>query len=180
MQIDDKDLVSFKKSCAKEGIEYKNEEEYRKAAQDLYDLAELLYKVYREDRGRKEKLKNNPKGFAFASEGRMCRLCGNGVKGDMWFDKWGMKCLDCQEALNKKIVPGYVFNDDKNARHITESTLSWKAGIRSQTIRKLVRQGKLSARILPQGTYVFLQKENPDLFGVIETELEELASKKAR
>lgn len=180
MVVSDKDLARFKKSCAKEGIEYKNEEEYRKAAQDLYVLAELLYKIYREDRGRQDRLKANPKGFAFASEGRMCKLCGDGVRGDMWFDKWGMKCLDCQEALNKKIVPGYVFNDDKNARHITESTLSWRAGIRSQTISKLVRQGKLKARILPRGTYVFLLKENPHLFDVIEAELEELTIKKAR
>lgn len=178
--VSDKDLASFKKSCAKEGIEYKSEEEFRKAAQDLYDLAGLLYRAYCEDRERKDKLKDNPKGFAFASDGRMCKLCGDGVRGDMWFDKWGMKCFDCQKALNKKIIPGYVFNDDNYERHITESRLAWKASIRSQTIRKLVRQGKLKARILPQGTCVFLQKENPNLFDVIETELEQLASKKAR
>jgi hypothetical protein len=82
----------------------------------------------------------------------------------MYFDKWGAKCPDCQEALNKNIIPGYVFKDRDNHKHITASELSWRHKLPYQTIKKLIRQNKLKARTIPKSnTLVFLRKENPDL-----------------
>ncbi len=117
-----------------------------------------------DEKQREERLKSEPMGYAFPAERRTCHLCGQTCSDqDMWYDKWGMKCLDCQYALNKKIIPGYVFKDYDNKQHITASTLSWRFKIHSATIRKLVRQGKLKARIIPGNrTMIFLVKENQE------------------
>jgi len=89
----------------------------------------------------------------------------------MWYDKWGQKCMTCQKALDKKIVPGYCFDDYKNEKHITDRTMKLQLGVRAAVIRKLVRQGKLKARVVPgSGVLVFLKKENPNITGVIEAD----------
>ena len=170
--ISEKSLAEFKKICDDKGIKYDTEAEYRDSAQNLLNFFELLYDMSKEDLLRKKRLETEPKGFEMESEGRTCHLCGrSNYDLKLWYDKWGMKCMDCQNALDKKIIPGYVFKDYKNEKHITASTLSWKMDIRQQTIRKLVRQGKLKAREIPgTRTLVFLRKENPDIAAVIEAE----------
>jgi hypothetical protein len=185
VEVTEKDIEDFKKSCKKNGIEYKTDQEYREAAYNLYGFAELLFKIYREEKARENRLKDEPKGFAFPGEGRMCPLCGHGVGNDenMWFDKWGMKCMPCQNALNKKIIPGYVFKDHDNDKHITASRLEWKLKVKQQTIRKLVREDKLKARVITGHKYgdvlVFLRKENPNLKSIIETAKNEVLERKA-
>ena len=166
-------LNKYIKICEKEGRVYDSEDKYREEAQNLLNFAELVYDMAKEELIRKNRLKKEPKGFEMEDEGRTCSLCGRAAYGElkMWYDKWGMKCMDCQNALNKKIIPGYVFKDRDNNRHVTASTLSWKLEVRDSTIKKLVRQGKLKPRIIPGSeTMVFLATENPDIVAVIEHE----------
>lgn len=176
MPLTDKDYAEFKKICDKEGITYKTEAEYHESANNLVNFVDILIKIDQEEKARERHLEKEPKGFAFESRGRTCSLCGHHVDGEMWYDKWGMKCMDCQQALNKKLVPGYVFKDHKNEKHITASQLSWRFKIHIQTIKKLVRQGKLKARVLPHGPMVFLRRENRDLKAIIETEIKQKSS----
>jgi len=170
-QLRDKDYEGFKKVCEKEGIKYETEAEYKEAADNLVNFFSLLIEMDQEQKGWERRLEKEPGGFVLPSEGRTCPLCKRCMYEDMWYDKWGMKCYNCQAALNKKIVPGYVFKDHKNLKHFTDSELSWKTKLHIQTIRKLVRQGKIKARVIPKGPMVFLKRENPDLGAVIETEL---------
>ena len=175
--ISEERYAEFKRICEKEGIKYDTEEQYRDAARSLVTFVDALCRISAEERQRELRLEQEPNGFMMIGEGRTCSLCKQNISGDMWYDKWGMKCTDCQAALSKKIVPGYVFKDHKNENHITASALSWRFDLRIQTIRKLVRQGKLKAREVPgNGTLVFLRRENPDLLETIETEK---ASKKS-
>jgi hypothetical protein len=171
--ISDESLEKFKKIMKEEkDYVYPTDAEARKAAQDMVNFVELLYDIWREEERRMTRLKQEPKGFALKGEGRMCSLCGDGIGDeDMWYDKWGLKCMFCQQALNKRLLPGYVFKDSKNEKHITATKLSWKLDIRHQTINKLVRQGKLKARVVPgknRDTLVFLKKENPNLVHIVE------------
>lgn len=171
MQLSEESLKEFKELCAKEGISYKTEAEYRQAAQNLLNFAEVVVDIAHEKLQREKRLKEHPNGFEMEGEGRNCSLCRKSVYGEekIWFDKWGFKCKDCKDAYDKKILPGYVFKDYDNEKHITGSTLSWKFNIRTQTIRKLVRQGKLKAREIPRsGVLVFLKKENPDIARVLD------------
>jgi hypothetical protein len=170
VDLTEKDLADFKKLFEKEGITYDTEAEYREAAYNIVNLCDLALQVAMEEKARDKRLKNEPKGFSFKGEGRMCSLCKHGVADDMWYDKWGMKCLDCQDAFNKKIVPGYVFKDRDNEKSVTDSTLAYKTGINVRTIRKLVRRGDIKVRILPKGPMVILRKENPNLLAILAKE----------
>lgn len=179
MQLTDKDYERFKQSFEKEGIKYETEKEYREAINNLVAYAELAFDIAKEEYYRLQRLKDEPKGFLFLGEGRTCTLCCRNIMGDMWYDKWGQKCMDCQGAYNKKIVPGYVFKDRDNHRYITASTLSWQFKVPTQTINKLIRSGILKARVVPHNDYgstvIFLRSENPNLPDVIEHELARLA-----
>lgn len=181
MSISDMDLEEFLKISKKEGIEYKNREEAKRSADDLIKLAELMYDIYQEDKARKDRLEKEPNGYSMNGNGRSCALCSQPVSGDMWYDKWGMKCMDCHEAFKKKIVPGYVFTDKDNLKHVTASTLSWKLDIPVITIKKLVRQKRLKARYIESNdTIVFLRNENPDIKKVIEEEKIELSKRRKK
>ncbi len=166
-------IEEFKRIYKKEFKKDITDEDARETVTNLLNYADLLIEMALDEKQREDRLKSEPNGYAFSGEGRTCHVCGQTCSDqDMWYDKWGMKCLNCQEALNKKIIPGYVFKDYDNKHHITASTLSWKCNIRSVTIRRLVRQGKLKARvILTSNTMIFLRKENPDLGLIITTEI---------
>jgi hypothetical protein len=168
MNMTDKEYAEFKALCKEKGIYYDTEAEYREAARNLLQYVKLSYDLAREHYGWEQRLKKEPAGFAIASEGRSCCLCHQSVIGEVWYDKWGMKCMTCQEALNKKIVPGYVFKDSDNNRHVTASQLSWKYGLHQQTINKLIRQGRIKPRIIPKGITLFLKSENPELPKIIQ------------
>jgi hypothetical protein len=102
MEMTDKEYAEFKALCKEKGISYETEAEYKEAARDLLQFVKLSYDLAREHYGWEQRLKDEPKGFAIASEGRSCCLCHTSVFGEVWYDKWGMKCMTCQSALNKK------------------------------------------------------------------------------
>lgn len=179
-RISDELMEEFKEIAKEKGIEFKSDFEARESAENLVRLFEVLIKVDQEEQARKAKLKDNPKGFQMQGEGRTCALCHSSYDQLMWYDKHGMKCLACQEAIDKRIVPASVLKDKDNKEHILGSTLAWKLDIRTVTLKKLVRQGKLNARIIPKsGELVFLRKENPNFAAIIEEELAAMAQKKA-
>ena len=77
----------------------------------------------------------------------------------MWYDKWGQKCLPCQEAVNKKIIPGSICFNDKvwyskwNLEHFFK--------LKSPQITKLFKSGVLKARVVPAtGFRVYMIKDN--------------------
>lgn len=171
MTLTDKQLDEFIAISEKEGIKYKTRAEAQDSAQNLVQLCDIVLKMGIEEDTRQKRLKKEPKGFAISGEGRTCLVCRNHISEDMWYDKWGQKCMACQEAVNKKIVPGYICKDDKNEKHITASNLSYKTRVKAQIIKKLVREDKLKPRIVKgNGTMVFLRKENPDILEIIEQE----------
>jgi len=171
-EISEKHLKEFKAICEEKGITYETEAEYRDAANNLVGFLDILIQSDMEERGRKERLKAEPKGFALEGKGRNCSLCGHSVyEGDGWYDKWGFKCMNCQDAVDKKKIPGSLCGDWDHKKCITDSTLSWKAGLHMQTIRKLIRNGKIKGRQIPNGPYLILRKDNPNLIDVIDVEI---------
>ncbi len=178
LNINEKEIDRFIKLSKDGGVVYKSRAEASEAAHRLFDVYDLLFQEAMKEMKREGKLKDHPKGFALESNGRMCSLCSSSVTGDIWYDKWGMKCMACHEAFKKKIVPGYVFRDDDNEKHITASQLQWEFDIRHQTIKKLIRQGRLKVRTVKgNGTIVFLKSENPDLIKIIEKDREQREAK---
>lgn len=170
--INDKELDEFIALSEKKGIKYKDRNEARDAAQRLVSFIEILHEGAMEQMEWDKRLEKEPKGFAIPSSGRTCSLCKRNVQGEVWWDKWGMKCLDCQAALDKKIIPGYVFTDRDNERHITGSELHWRFGIHPKTIQRLVRSGELKPRVVKSktstATLIFLKRENINLPEIIQ------------
>ena len=167
--VSDERVLELKKILNKQGVKYDDEATYSEVANGLVDFYGMLGEWEDEERRLKQRLNESPKGFAISGEGRNCPLCRRSIAEDMWYDKWGQKCMSCQGALDQKIVPGYCFDDYKNEKHITDQTMKLKLNVRTATIRKLVRHGELKARIVPgSGVLVFLKKENPNLVEIIE------------
>lgn len=167
MDIPDKESQWFMKEAKKDGIKLEADEEYKQLQRDMHALADLTYDIWRFQKSLDRRLEEQPEGFAFPAEGRMCRLCMGGGAGDFWYDKRGMWCMDCQTAYAKKIIPGYVFTDDKNKRHISETTLVVRHGADRKEIRKCIKEGILRPRRIEHEqttpSLIFLESENPNL-----------------
>lgn len=170
-QVSDKYLAEFKQLCEEKDIKYDTDDEYREAARNLLGFVDVLVEIDMNQRQLKKRLETEPKGFAMAGEGRNCSLCKRSVYDeDGWYDKWGFKCPACQNAVNKRIIPGSLCRDHGNEKYITESNLAWETGLHTQTIRKLIRQGKIKARQIPKGASIILRKDNPNIADVLNEE----------
>lgn len=137
----------------------------------LVDYFNLLIEIDQQEKARFAKLKSIPKGFPMDGEGRHCGLCFKSVYDTPgWFDKWGFKCTNCQDAVNKKKVPGSLCRDHDQKKYVTESYLSHISGLHHRTIQKLIKQGRIKARQVPKGPALIIWKDNPNLIDVIESE----------
>jgi hypothetical protein len=171
--LNDKDYEQFKKISEKEGVTYESDFEMRQSADNLIGFFNILIEMDQAERSRKNRLESKPKGFSLAGEGRSRSLCGRGVyESDGWYDKWGFKCMDCQNAVDKKIIPGSMCGDYDHKKCITDSTLSYKTGLHIQAVRKLIRRGDITVRQIPNGLNMILRKDNPNMADVIERELD--------
>ncbi len=88
------------------------EHEYTEAEiKSVTELVKLLLKMEQEEQQRRRRLARQPQGFPMAGEGRDCWLCHTGVCHENgWYDKYGFKCMACQNAVNKRIIPGSLCN----------------------------------------------------------------------
>ena len=124
----------------------------------------LLIEIDQREKAHFAKLKDFPKGFAMDSEGRQCGLCFKSIYGDTsgWFDKWGSKCANCQDAVNKRKIPGSLCGDYSHEKSVHDTVLASKLNINVRTIRKKIMDGEIVGRKIPNGPYIILQKENPN------------------
>ena len=164
MQPSKQSIEEFKEIYKKEyGKELSNEEAYE-AASNLLQFAEILYEFAREEAIKKEKLKKYPKGFHLDDGPYNCLVCYKQVTGEeSWWDLLGPKCIPCQKAIENGVIPKYVCKNRDSWYAMRE--LKDKFGIHPATAKKMIREGKLKARIIKdeQGRdyfYVFLAEEN--------------------
>jgi len=139
------------------------------AAWRLHEFYRILFDVAKKEHFRKLKLKDNPKGFHMEGGKYSCCICGTYVEGkSSWYDKNGIKCLLCQKAVDKKIIPSKACKDKDGWYAMWELDHYFK--IKTATAKKMIREGKLNARIVPTAEgnpyyYVFMIKDNIELFG---------------
>jgi len=167
MSLSKESINEFKEIYKKEyGKELSNQEAYESAT-NLMGFVEVLYECAAKEAEKKRRLKKEPEGFHVTDGIYNCLICHRQVTGDeSWYDRWGCKCLLCQKAVKEGIVPGFVCKDSDSWYAMWQ--LQSKFGIKHQTAKKMVRQEKLKARIVPYENgdpyeYVFLKKENPNL-----------------
>jgi hypothetical protein len=131
----------------------------------LVGFFDILWQMDIKDKKREEKLKEFPKGYAFMDGQRYsCSLCGMSVQDEgLWYDKWGIKCLLCQKAVDRKIIPGSLCKNHDSRYSVWEFEHYFK--LSAPNVRKLVKEGLLTARIVPTEkgrphVRVFLMKDN--------------------
>ena len=130
----------------------------------LVDYFSLLIEIDQREKSCFAKLKDFPKGFAMDGEGRQCGLCFKSVYDTPgWFDKWGFKCSNCQDAVNKRKIPGSICGDYRHEKSIPDTILASKLNISVRTIRKKIKDGEITGRRIPSGSYMILRKGNPNL-----------------
>lgn len=160
------DMAAEIKEISRKTGKEMSDEEANEAAFTMNGLAELAVEVgmrYAKMQGR---LRKEPRGFLM-DHGATCVVCGNGFKeNEGWYDKYEQKCLICQKALNEGVIPAYVCVNEHS--HYSMYDLNSKFEIKTQRVKKLIREGVLNAcLVLTEGGavhhYVFLKKENPAL-----------------
>lgn len=113
-----------------------------------------------------ERLEKEPKGFHREGVGYTCAIChGSTPEGDNWYDKWGVKCLVCQWAIDHHEIPASLAkNDDIWYR---KYDFEHYFNVKGQTLNKWVKEGILKARTVSHygkgvHTQVYLIKDNED------------------
>ena len=148
----------------KEGGREYSMDEVAEAGRQLVGLAQFCVDGWYEDQRRKRKLKKHPKGFTLEGVGYTCFICGQGTqKDENWYDKWGIKCLVCQDAINRKEIPPSLAKNKESGYSKYDLERAFK--LKGKVLNSWVREGILKARVVTnrgKGTHcmLFLIKDN--------------------
>ncbi|MCW1888284.1 MAG: HNH endonuclease [Candidatus Moranbacteria bacterium] len=164
MQLSDERIQEMKNLLEKEHGREFSWKEASDAAYNLAGLAELCLDSWQEDQRRKKKLEENPKGFILDGVGYSCFICGSGTqKDENWYDKWGIKCLICQDAINRKEIPPSLakYKDSWYTKYDLERAFKLKGKV----LNSWIKGGILKARVITnrgKGTHytLFLIRDN--------------------
>jgi hypothetical protein len=166
-EISDKEVKKMKDALEKDhGREFTWEEATR-AIWDLKQLAHIMFEIGSEQFRREKLLKENPKGFHLDKTGYCCLLCGGSASGEnSWVDKYGLKCMTCQKAVNDKTIPGSVTNNKES--WYSKMDLESYFNIKGADLNKYIKQALLKDRVIKgEGKRVHLQlfllKDNKDV-----------------
>lgn len=166
MQESNERIQEFKEILEKKKGEKVSWAEAEEGSRNLTQFAELMYKLAESQWHKDEKLKKHPKGFHLEGEGYSCVICGDSISNDeTWYDKYGLKCLVCQKAINKKIVPAMVAKnkDSWYSAYDMQSRLNMDRHV----LNRFVKKGILVSRTIPNASgkphvRIFLIKDNKD------------------
>ena len=167
MSLSKESIDKFKEIYKQQfGKEISDEKAYE-GANSLVNLVDTLIKLNAKELQRKDRLKKEPGGFTLDDGEYSCSICHQQQpEGQIWYDKWGVTCATCRKAVQTGAVPSFVCENRNSWYPMWQ--LENKFGIKHPTARKLVREGKIKARIVPAENgnpyeYVFLKKDNPEL-----------------
>ncbi len=131
-------------------------EKYRQEKWGLEHIAKLSEELNKKEEERKEKLKQNPQGFHL--EGRFtCAICNNTAsEGDNWYDTYGIKCLICQNAIDRGEIPPTLAQDKD--LYYTTYDLDSSFNLKAPTLRKWIKEGTITPRTITKyGTGIHIQ-----------------------
>lgn len=81
-------------------------------AENMLRIQDVLIPFQQEEDRRQRKLKEFPKGFHLEGKGYSCAICGGTCsQEETWYDKYGIKCMDCQRAVDRGEIPASCAED---------------------------------------------------------------------
>lgn len=173
MAITDQSLQKYKEILERDSKRKWSDDEVREASERLTRFASLLIDIFLEEKRKEKKLEEFPNGYHLEDrDGQYhCRICYKYIEGkDTWYDKYGLKCMDCQRNIDNGVIPGEICKDEN--LWFKGWQLKSDLGIHPQTAKKLVREGKLKVRELKDeddNTYfrVYLVSENKEFLKTV-------------
>lgn len=162
MMVSKKCVDELKEIYKEKHDEDLSDSEAQEAADNLVGFFDILWKCSIEDSKRKARLKKEPDGFP-AEGDRSCAVCRQSINASNgWYDWYGFTCLLCHKAIKHGVVPTFVCTEYDSYFKTWQFE---KFGLKSPTVRKMVRNGELKARIVLNEAgkpheYIFLKKEN--------------------
>ncbi len=166
MYPSDKAIQEFKDIYEKEQGREISWQEASEMAHSMLGFAKIIYDLAEKEFHYKQRLKKEPKGFHLEGKGYTCVICHNSMSDqETWYDKFGLKCLVCQKAIDKKIIPGSVV---KNAESwYSTYDLESRFNIDRHILKKFIKEGILKPKVVLNDTgkprvQIFLIKDNKD------------------
>ncbi len=166
MELSKESIQEFKDILEKKTGKEVSWEEASEGAYNLLHFTKLLYDCEIKEKIRKKKLEESPEGFHLEGVGYSCSICGDSVSNEeTWYDKWGIKCLTCQKAIDRKIIPGSAAKNKES--WYSKYDLETCFNIDRHTLNRLVKQGILKPRIVSDlsgrpHSHLFFIKDNKD------------------
>ncbi len=142
-------------------------DESRKAVRDIQVLAEIISVIIEKEWNLQEKLKEFPKGYHLDESYYRCEICGGCAKGEnSWYDKYGIKCMICQLAINKKIIPAIIAKNKES--WYSEYEMESNFNIQGTLLNKYIKQGIFKVRSILNTQNklhlrLFLLRDNKDV-----------------
>ena len=65
--------------------------------------------------------------------------------------------------MNKRKIPGSLCGDYRHERSVPDTILASRLNIGVRIIRKKIEDGEIIGRRIPDGPYMILRKDNPNL-----------------
>jgi hypothetical protein len=160
-------IQKFKDIFEKESGKEMTWEDASESAHNLISLFEVLIKYDLKEQERKKKLEDHPKGFHIENGIYNCFICGDQISNEQtWYDEYGIKCLICQSAIDKKAIPGSVARDKDS--WYSKYDLKDRFNINRQALKEFVKQGVLKPRNISETSgrthlQVFIIEDNKDI-----------------
>lgn len=162
----DKVFQEMKSILEKEHGREFTSDEVNSALTTLKFFAKITVDNFQEELRREHLLKESPKGFHLDIKGT-CSICDNVTsKESSWYDKFGLKCMTCQDAINKKVIPASIGNNKES--WYSKYELQSYFNINSKELRRYMKESFLKERVILDATkkvhlQLFLMKDNKDV-----------------
>jgi len=145
------------------------EEEGKKYQDEKWNMEQagkFMEEWKKKDDAQKKKLEENPGGFHLEGVGYSCVICGqNTPEGDNWYDKYGIKCLICQKAVDDGKIPASIAKNKDS--WYSKYDIENRFNIKGPTFYSWIRKGVIKPRTIKnfnKGDHVqiFMVKDNTD------------------
>jgi len=134
-------------------------------AENIHRINEIMLPFQKEEEYRQRKLEKFPKGFHLSGKGYTCAICRDSCSDEeTWYDKYGVKCVECQRAIDRGEIPAVCAEDTDTWYSCWDMQSDFN--IRRATLRRWIKEDLIKARTVKrekrEDALLFLIEENKD------------------